>query len=577
MNEKQSKDTAAAIPFRVALAQVDPTVGDLAGNRELMCRHIEAARALGADLIAFPEMCLTGYPPEDLLLRPHFVEDSKAALRRLAPCADGITVVAGCVYNRGRQVYNAAAVLHRKRIVGAYYKQLLPNYGVFDENRYFQAGEENIVWQLGEAAIGISLCEDIWSDEGPHLGQARAGAGVVLNISSSPYHAGKHLLRQKMLRTRARSTGAYVCYANLVGGQDELIFDGGSMIISPTGKMIAVGRQFEEDLVVADLDLSAVRGPRKAAPPGEAVTTRNLQPYKRQSGRPEVAARIAPALRQWEEIYRALVLGLRDYVSKNLFEKVTVGLSGGIDSALTAAIAVDALGRENVIGVTMPSRYTSDATLSDSGLVARRFGIRLVTLPIENVFRAYLDDLAEVFDGLAPDAAEENIQARIRGNLLMALSNKFGWLVITTGNKSETSTGYCTLYGDMAGGFSILKDVPKTWVYKLAEYRNRQAGTDYIPQSIIERAPSAELRPDQKDEDSLPPYGVLDQILDAYIEKDKSRAEIEKMGFDPALVSRVAGLVDRNEYKRRQAPPGLKITPRAFGRDRRMPIVNRYT
>ncbi|NQT21065.1 MAG: NAD+ synthase [Planctomycetes bacterium] len=566
------------MPFRVALAQVDPTVGDLAGNRELMCKYIEMAKALGADLVAFPEMCLTGYPPEDLLLRPHFVADSKAALRRLASCADGITVVAGCVYNRGGQVHNAAAVLHRKRIVGVYCKQLLPNYGVFDEKRYFAPGEENIVWHLGEAGIGVSICEDIWLNDGPHLAQVGAGAGVIVNISSSPYHAGKHPGRQKMLRARARATGAYVCYANLVGGQDELIFDGGSMIISPTGKMIAMGTQFEEDLVVADLDLSAVRGPRKSAPPGGGpVAARKLQPYKRQNDRPQVACRVAPGLARWEEVYCALVLGLRDYVVKNRFEKVTIGLSGGIDSALTAAVAVDALGSENVIGVTMPSRYTSNATLSDSGRTARNFGIRLITLPIENAFRAYLDDLADVFDGLAPDTTEENIQARIRGNLLMALSNKFGWLVITTGNKSETSTGYCTLYGDMAGGFSILKDVPKTWVYKLAEHRNRQAGADYIPQSIIDRAPSAELRPDQKDEDSLPPYDVLDQILDAYIEKDKSRAQIEKMGFDPGLVARVAGLVDRNEYKRRQAPPGLKITPKAFGRDRRMPIVNRYT
>jgi len=567
----------AILPFRIALAQVNPTVGALAANRALMCKYIDRAAALGADLVAFPEMCLTGYPPEDLLLRPHFIEDSKAALKELAPCAEGITVVAGCVHSRGKKVHNAAAALHRKKIAGMYHKHILPNYGVFDEKRYFQPGEENLIWELGGASIGISICEDIWSEDGPHADQARAGARIILNISASPYHVGKQFFRRKMLRAWARSTGAYVCYVNIVGGQDELIFDGGSMIIGPTGKLLAAGREFEEDLVVFDLDLAACRGPRTAGKPRAPVAVRRLRPYRRKNTRPEIRPTPAPGLERWEEVYRALSLGLRDYVTKSGFRKVAVGLSGGIDSALTAAIAADALGSENVIGVTMPSRYTSDATLSDSKLAAEHFGIRLIELPIENIFKGYLEDLAEVFRNRPPDTTEENIQARVRGNLLMALSNKFGWLVLATGNKSETSTGYCTLYGDMAGGFSLLKDVPKTWVYELADCRNRQAGTDHIPQSIIDRPPSAELRPDQKDEDTLPPYKVLDPILDAYIEKDKSRAQIVKMGFDPDVVTRVTGMVDKNEYKRRQAPPGLKITPKAFGRDRRMPIVNRYT
>ena len=563
-------------PFRIALAQVDPTVGDLAGNCDLMSQYIRRARDLGADLVAFPEMCLTGYPPEDLLLRPHFIEDSKAMLKNLAACADGITVVAGCVSGRGKKAFNSAAVLHRRRIAGNYRKQLLPNYGVFDEKRYFAPGTENLIWKLAPAVLGISICEDIWCDDGPHTDQARAGAGIILNVSSSPYHVRKHLFRRKMLGARAKSTGAYVCYVNLVGGQDELIFDGGSMIIGPTGKLLAQGKLFEEDLVVCDLELDAARGPKGRRKPARPITTRELNPYRRQAVRPAISPHSVRGPGRWEEIYRALMLGLRDYVRKNGFQKVVLGFSGGIDSTLTAAIAADALGSENVIGVTMPSRYTSGATRSDAETVARRLQVRLIALPIENVFKTYLEDLANAFDAMPADVTEENIQARIRGNLLMALSNKFGWLVLTTGNKSETSTGYCTLYGDMAGGFSLLKDVLKTWVYELAEFRNEQAGTDYIPRSVIERPPSAELRPDQKDEDSLPPYDVLDPILDAYIEKDKSRAQIVKMGFDPALVDRVAGMVDRNEYKRRQAPPGLKITPKAFGRDRRMPITNKY-
>ena len=570
--------------FRIALAQVNPTVGALNDNARLIADCIQRARALGADLVAFPEMCLVGYPPEDLLLRQHFIDDSRDSLDKLAPASDGITAVVGCVNSRGKKVYNAAAVLHRGRKAGTYFKQFLPNYGVFDEKRYFHSGTENIVWQLNGAgngaangvAIGVSVCEDIWFADGPHLDQARAGAGIILNISSSPYHAGKIRERQRMLQARARSTGAYVCYVNLAGGQDELIFDGGSLIIDPAGKLLAVGRQFEEDFIVADLDLSAVRGPMRPLPPARPVSVRKLDRTRQTPARPPIVPHMAPAYDRWEEVYRALMIGLQDYVSKNGFQKVVIGLSGGVDSAITAAIAADALGPENVIGVTMPSRYTSHGTLTDAERLAQNLGIRLITLPIETVFKSYLEELAETFKGLPADSTEENIQARIRGNFLLALSNKYGWLVLTTGNKSETSVGYCTLYGDMAGGFSLLKDVFKTSVWELSKHRNRKAGTDVIPQSVIDRVPTAELRPNQTDQDTLPPYDVLDDILQAYIEMDKGREEIIQMGFDPVLVNRVAGMVDRNEYKRRQAAPGLKITPKAFGRDRRMPITNRY-
>ena len=565
-------------PFRIALAQLNPTVGALTANADLMRDYIERARAAGADLVAFPEMCLTGYPPEDLLLRPGFVADAVAQLEKLAKSATGITVVAGCVSGRNRKVFNAAAVLHSGEKAGAYYKQLLPNYGVFDEKRYFAPGEENLVWRLGQATIGISICEDIWSATGPHVDQARAGADIILNISSSPFHAQKLLERQRMLRTRARSLGTYACYVNLVGGQDELVFDGGSLIMDPAGKLVAMGRQFEEDLIVAELDLKAVKGTARTEEPANPVRVRKLKPCEPLLPKPAITTdHMAPGYERWEEIYRALMLGLHDYVVKNRFQKVEVGLSGGIDSTIVAAIAVDALGKDNVIGMTMPSRYTSKGTLTDAQLVARRLGIRLITLPIENVFKSYLDTLADVFAGMPPDTTEENLQARIRGNLLMALSNKFGWLLLSTGNKSETSTGYCTLYGDMAGGFALLKDVPKTWVYELALHRNQKAGCDLIPQSVIDRPPSAELRPNQTDQDSLPPYDALDAIIEAYVERDMSRAEIIGSGFDPALVHRVATMIDRNEYKRRQAPPGLKITPKAFGRDRRMPLTNRYS
>jgi len=552
--------------LRVALAQINPTLGDLDGNTSLICEHIERAKAAGAELVAFPELCVSGYPPEDLLLRPHFIADCIAQLPKIAAAAKGITAVVGAIRRQGNSVYNAAQIFHRGRKSAAYRKQILPNYGVFDEKRYFQPGTGNDIWQLGEAILGISVCEDIWLPDGPFV-----------DISSSPYHAGKHRERMKMLHTRARATGTFVCYVNTVGGQDELIFDGGSMIISPSGRLLAEGRLFEEDMVIHDIDTDEATRKMFKAESSPNLRKHRLKAYRRTKPMPLHLPHLAPRYNRWEEVYRALMLGLRDYVEKNRFDKVVTGMSGGVDSTLATAVAVDALGADRVIGVTMPSQYTSEGTLADAGKAAERLGIRLITLPIEEKFKTYIENLSEVFAGQPEGTTEENIQARIRGNLLMALSNKFGWLVVTAGNKSETSVGYATLYGDMAGGFALLKDVPKTWVYELCRQRNDMAGTDLIPEGVIRRAPSAELRPNQTDQDTLPPYDILDAIIDAYVEQDMSRAEIAAMGFEQALVERIAKMIDRNEYKRRQAPPGLKITPKAFGRDRRMPITNKYS
>ena len=466
---------------------------------------------------------------------------------------------------------------------------LIHNYGVFDENRYFQAGTEPLVFKLNNVTVGVNICEDIWYPQGPMNVEALAGgAEVIVNISASPYHAGKGEFRKRMLATRAADNVVIVAFNNLVGGQDELVFDGNGMIFSQNGALITQGKQFEEDLIVADLDIDAVfrrrlHDPRhrkeKLASMKAGATVRKIElptlDVKRNN--PELPLRENSSMSHLEEIYNALVLGTRDYVQKNGFEKVVIGLSGGIDSSLTAIIAVDALGKENVIGVTMPSQYSSEETKSDAQRLADNLGIKLITIPIIDVLKSYLNSFSEVFQGLERDITEENIQARIRGNILMALSNKFGWLVLTTGNKSEMSVGYCTLYGDMAGGFAVIKDVPKILVYELSEYRNSIAEGELIPQSVIDRAPSAELRPDQKDVDSLPPYEILDPILQAYVEEDRSLGEIVEMGFDEEVVKRVILLVDRNEYKRRQGPPGIKITPRAFGKDRRLPITNKYT
>ena len=523
--------------MRIALAQLNVTVGDLEGNTAKILRVMDQARDAGVELVAFPELAVTGYPPEDLLFKSQFVQANLNALRRIVEHSQDLTAVVGFV-DRQEDLYNAAAVACDGRLVGVYHKAYLPNYGVFDENRYFQSGSSCPVFVLNGVTVGVNICEDIWYPGGPTKTQALIGdAELIVNISASPYHAGKGHARARMLATRAEDNAAIVAMVNLVGGQDELVFDGGSMIFDQNGDQVAQGRPFEEDLVLADLDVDAVfrrrlhdprrRSERFSVGSEAAVSRIEMPDLTVSENRPEIERTILQELERPAEIYRALTLGTRDYVRKNGFEKTVLGLSGGIDSALTAVIAVDALGKENVIGVTMPSRYSSAGTRSDAEQLSKNLGIRFLRLPIEEVFSAFLTTLAEPFAGREPDLAEENLQARIRGNLLMALSNKFsGWLVLTTGNKSEASVGYATLYGDMAGGFSVINDIYKTVVYELAEYRNRQADREVIPRSIIDRAPSAELRPDQRDEDALPPYAVLDPILKAYVEEDRGVQEI---------------------------------------------------
>ncbi len=568
--------------LRVGLAQMNPTVGDIEGNVRKVVDWMERARALGSDVVAFPELVLTGYPPEDLLFKPAFIEANLRALEAVTGASRGLTAVVGFVDKRD-DIYNAAAVLHDGALAGVYHKQYLPNYGVFDENRYFQCGTEAPVFAVGETVIGANICEDIWYPTGPTTAQALAGAELVVSINGSPYHAGKGRFREKMLATRASDDLVCLAFVNTVGGQDELVFDGQSLILNEKGECLARGRAFEEELVLADLDLDAVFRARLHDSRRRKEKLRFPVPAPRVELRavparpkPALPPREEQALAPVEEIYAALVLGTGDYVRKNGFKRVLVGLSGGIDSSLVAAIAVAAMGAANVVGVTMPSPYSSAGTRRDARRLGRNLGIEFLSLSIGGLFGAYKRTLARTFKGLREDVTEENIQARIRGNLLMALSNKFGWLVLTTGNKSEIAAGYCTLYGDMAGGFAVIKDVPKMLVYELARYVNRREGRAVIPESVFERPPSAELRPDQTDQDSLPPYPVLDRILEAYVEENKGLREITAQGFDAPTVQRVVAMVDRNEYKRRQGPVGIKITPRAFGRDWRLPIVNRF-
>ena len=567
------------------MAQVNTTVGDFEGNTRKIIHTIDEARSQGVDLLTFPELSTCGYPPEDLLLKPHFLQENLKALEHILLCSAGITVVVGFVDSEG-DIYNAAAVCHDGKLIGVYRKMYLPNYGVFDENRYFRAGDECPVYVIAGVGVGVSICEDIWYEAGPATAQACAGAEVILNISASPYHVGKRDSRERMLATRASDNLAIVAYNNLVGGQDELVFDGDSVVFDERGRLICRGRQFEEDLIVADLDIESVFRTRLHDPrwrKGNLLVKESERSTKVMVSEAPLAETRPPLLhRQVElrsssaEIYDALVVGTRDYIRKNGIQKVAIGLSGGVDSSLVAAVAVDALGAADVVGVAMPSRYSSPGSLTDAALLADNLGIRLMVIPIEEVFQAYLGTLAQSFAGAGPNVAEENIQARIRGNLLMALSNKFGWLVLTTGNKSEMATGYTTLYGDMAGGFAVIKDVPKTTVYELVRYRNSMADREVIPRSVIEKPPSAELRPDQKDSDSLPSYDLLDKVITAYVEEDKSVEQIVAMGIERDVVERAARLIDSSEYKRRQAPPGVKITARAFGRDRRLPITNRF-
>lgn len=572
---------------RLALAQINTTVGDLAGNSEKIVKTIRHAEDAGADICLFPELAITGYPPEDLILKRRFVQDNLKYLDQIAAENMNIVTIAGFVGHGDNGVSNSAALLHDGRVITNYAKICLPNYSVFDEKRYFKAGDRPLVFEYQGVKFGLNICEDIWVPAGvPECQGFTGGAEVILSISASPYYIGKRSERLALGAKYARKTRSILAYLNLIGGQDELVFDGNSFIVDHRGELLVEGKQFEEDFLLFDIDTEELnefrasdaefRKDKRDFRPPYSVHFVSLSADDVASSKKTLPATAYEPLTRVEEIYRALVLGTRDYVRNNGFERVVVGLSGGIDSALTAAIAVEALGAANVIGVLMPSKHTSDTSIQDAQALGNNLRIKTTVVPIRDSYESYIEMLKPVFTNLPEDITEENLQARIRGNILMALSNKFGWLVLTTGNKSETSVGYCTLYGDMAGGFAVIKDVLKTVVYQLARFVNDDAGREIIPDSTLTKAPTAELRPDQKDEDSLPPYDLLDQILGEYVENDKTIAEIMEMGFDAEIVRQVARMVDINEYKRRQAPPGIKITQKAFGKDRRMPITNRY-
>ncbi|MBT5470039.1 MAG: NAD+ synthase [Nitrospina sp.] len=566
---KLRKETGTVL--RIALAQINLIVGDFDYNADKIKKQLKQAKKMGADVVLFPELAVTGYPPEDLLLKESFLDQSRKALEKIVPHSKGLTVIVGYAEKKGGRIYNSAALLCDGKHVGTCRKMLLPNYGVFDEKRYFQEGDSPVRFTLKGATLGITICEDIWEESGPGKNLCgKGGVDLLLNISSSPFHKGKGNTRRKMIQQRARSYRSHIAYVNLVGGQDELVFDGQSLLVKPDGKIVAQGNSFAEELIISDIVLTP-------KPQKKLSSKSNIRSYRlpatllKNKKYPAISAAVYTEKPEVEEICSALVLGTRDYVLKNGFSKVVLGLSGGIDSALTAVIAARALGPQNVVGVLMPSPYSSEGSVQDSLVLAKNLGIETVTFPIEKVMKAYDQTLVKVFKGTEYGLAEENLQARIRGNLLMALSNKLGWMVLATGNKSEYSVGYCTLYGDMAGGFAVIKDVPKIWVYKVSRWVNDKE--EIIPESIITKAPSAELRPDQKDTDSLPPYDLLDPILLQYIEEDKSVEEIKVPGLSAADVKRVAKLVDASEYKRRQGPPGVKITPKAFGKDRRLPIT----
>ena len=569
---------AKKVLLRIALAQLNPTVGDLEGNAQKIREEISRARETQADLVLFPEQVIPGYPAEDLLLKNQFVRDDIIMLKSLQPTCKGLTAVLGFI-DKGKDgsLYNAAAVMHDAQYVATYHKIHLPNYGVFDEKRYFTPGKRPLLLNLQGILVGINICEDVWVRDGPTGILTRAGAQVVLNISASPYHMLKAKEREAMLSSRARAHNIWIVYTNMVGGQDEIVFDGQSLVINPKGRIVSRAKAFQEDMSVVDIPLEVQERQTRSADKSQFSVVM-LGPCKSRTGR--VRKPVAPIIQKHlplkEELFRALVLGTKDYVRKNGFQKVVLGLSGGVDSSLVAAIAAEALGADNVVALFMPSRFSSVQSHQDAAALAQNLKIRLDIVGIDTVYESYLANLRSFFQGLPVNITEENLQARIRGNVLMAFSNKFGWLVLTTGNKSETSVGYCTLYGDMAGGFAVIKDLFKDWVYRLAGYINERAGKEIIPNTVLIKEPTAELRPNQKDSDSIPPYPTLDPILKGYIEQNMGVDDLTRKGFSPALVKQIVEMVDRNEYKRRQAPPGVKITPLAFGKDRRYPITNRY-
>ncbi len=566
--------------LRIAACQLNTVVGDLDGNVAALLAMLDRAEAAGCDVAVFPELAVTGYPPEDLLLKPGFVADNLASLEKVAARTGRCAAIVGFV-DRRHDLHNAAAVCAHGQVQGVYHKRLLPNYAVFDEQRYFAPGRgDPVLFVIGGVKVGVSICEDIWSPDGPTAAQAAGGAELVVNLNASPYYAGRLEERERMLGTRAADASCALVYVNQVGGQDELVFDGASLVVDASGAVLARAPQFVEDVMVVDLDVRPSFRKRLLDPRGRAsssplaLVTVTTEPAD-QDGR--VHPTCAEPLTREREIYEALVLGTRDYVAKNGFTDVVLGLSGGVDSSLVAAVAVDALGADHVHGVSMPSRYSSEGSRTDAARLADVLNIDFRTIAIEPAHQACLEMLAPSFADTDEGLAEENVQARVRGVTLMALSNKFGWLVLTTGNKSEMATGFSTLYGDSAGGFAVIKDVPKLMVYALCRDLNARAGREVVPEAVLTKPPSAELRPDQRDDQSLPPYEVLDPILEAYVEDDLTAGELEAAGFNPDLVRRVVGLVDRAEYKRRQYPPGVRVTPKAFGKDRRVPITNRYT
>ena len=572
--------------FRIALAQINPIVGDITTNTSMILDYVQRAQKLNVDLVAFPELAITGYPPEDLLFKKSFIQANVAAMNSIVEASEDVAVVVGYVEQDGIDLFNSAALGYRGRYIDSYRKIFLPNYGVFDEERYFKKGDVCPVYEINGTQVGINICEDIWYPMGPTVLQCGAGAEVIVNINASPFHAGKRIEREAMLSDRSSTHQVFLGYANTVGGQDELVFDGSSVVVDSDGHIITRGISFDEDLIVADLDMGVYSGRNPENQSRNPITSSDFGEARNvfvSSFAPNSKAELSilrdvSELSEMEEVYHALVMGTGDYVRKSGFTKAVIGLSGGIDSALTCVIAVDALGCDNVVGVGMPSRYSSDGSIIDAKELADNLGIDFWEIPIEPAHVSFTNMLEPMFKYTNPNVAEENVQARIRGNVMMTIANKFGWIVLTTGNKSEMAMGYATLYGDMAGGFAVLKDVPKTLVYDLSRQRNQQSDDGLlIPLSTIEKPPSAELRPDQTDQDTLPPYDELDPIVKAYVEEDFSYLELVDAGYPESVVQKVIASVDRNEYKRRQSPPGVKITPRAFGKDRRLPIINKYS
>ena len=572
--------------FRIALAQINPIVGDITTNTSMILDYVQRAQKLNVDLVAFPELAITGYPPEDLLFKKSFIQANVAAMNSIVEASEDVAVVVGYVEQDGIDLFNSAALGYRGRYIDSYRKIFLPNYGVFDEERYFKKGDVCPVYEINGTQVGINICEDIWYPMGPTVLQCGAGAEVIVNINASPFHAGKRIEREAMLSDRSSTHQVFLGYANTVGGQDELVFDGSSVVVDSDGHIITRGISFDEDLIVADLDMGFYSGRNPENQNRNPITSSDFGEARNvfvSSFAPNSKAELSilrdvSELSEMEEVYHALVMGTGDYVRKSGFTKAVIGLSGGIDSALTCVIAVDALGCDNVVGVGMTSRYSSDGSIIDAKELADNLGIDFWEIPIEPAHVSFTNMLEPMFKDTNPNVAEENVQARFRGNVMMTIANKFGLIVLTTGNKSEMAMGYATLYGDMAGGFAVLKDVPKTLVYDLSRQRNQQADDGLlIPLSTIEKPPSAELRPDQTDQDTLPPYDELDPIVKAYVEEDFSYLELVDAGYPESVVQKVIASVDRNEYKRRQSPPGVKITPRAFGKDRRLPIINKYS